>query len=126
MDDLLSRFLGGDDGWFSGRMSPMVDLSETDNAIELAVDLPGVDPDQVDIHLAGNALTIRGERKQEKEEKGRTYHRVERRKGSFARSITLPCAVVEDEVAAEYKDGVLTITLPKCQEARVRRIDIKR
>jgi HSP20 family protein len=126
MDDLLCRLLGsGDDGWFGGRVSPLIDLSETDNAIEVALDLPGVNPEEVDIHLTGNTLTVRGERKQEKEEKERTYHRVERRKGSFARSVTLPCPVVEDEVAAEYKDGILTITLPKCQEARSRKINIK-
>jgi HSP20 family protein len=126
MDDLLGRFLGGgDDGWFGGRSSPLIDLSETDNTIEVTLDLPGVNPEEVDIHLAGNTLTVRGERKEEKEEKGRTYHRAERRKGSFARLVTLPCSVVEDEVAAEYKDGILTVTLPKCQKERSRKINIK-
>jgi HSP20 family protein len=125
-DDLLSRFTGGiDDGWFGMRLSPLADVSETDACVEVSMDLPGVNPDEIDIRLAGNVLTVRGERKEEKEEKGREFHRVERRRGSFSRSITLPCAVVEDEVAAEYKDGVLTMSLPKCEEAKSRKIKVK-
>jgi HSP20 family protein len=126
MDDLLSRFFGGDDdGWFAGRMAPLADLSETDTSIQVSVDLPGVNPDDIDIRLSGNTLRLHGERKEEQEEKGRTFHRIERRRGRFSRSITLPCAVVEDEVAAEYKDGVLTVTLPKCEEAKSRKIEVK-
>lgn len=126
LDDLLSRFLGGaDEGWLTGRMSPPVDVSETDTAIEVRLDLPGVKADEIDIHLTGNMLNVCGERKDQKEEKGRTFHRVERRRGNLSRSIALPCAIEEDEVAAEYKDGVLTITLPKCEEAKSHRIAVK-
>lgn len=89
------------------------------------MDLPGIDPEQIDISISGNVLTIRGERKEEKEEKGRTWHRVERRKGSFSRSLTLPCAVTEDEAAAEYKDGVLLVTVSKCEEARSHKVRVK-
>jgi HSP20 family protein len=125
MDDLLSRFFGGEDGWFAGRIVPTVDLAETDEAVLAKLDLPGVNPDEIDISISGNLLTVRGERKEEKEEKGKTFHRIERRTGAFSRSLTLPCAVNEDEVAAEYKDGVLAITLPKCEEAKSHKIKVK-
>lgn len=126
MEDLLSRIWGdGDEGWFGGTMAPSADLSETDKAVEVRMDLPGVKPEEIDIQLNNNVLTVSGERSEEKEEKGRTYHRVERRAGKFARSFTLPCAVAEDEVAAEHHDGILTITLPKTEEAKARKITVK-
>ncbi|MGI9327637.1 MAG: Hsp20/alpha crystallin family protein, partial [Pseudomonadales bacterium] len=80
---------------------------------------------EIEIQLNGNVLTVSGERKEEQEEKGKTYHCVERRIGTFSRSMTLPCPVEEDEVAAAFKDGVLTITLPKTDEAKTRKIKIK-
>lgn len=126
MDDLLSRFFGGsEEGWFGLRMPPAYDLSETDSGLELSFDLPGFKPEDIDVHLSGNTLTVRAERKEEKTEKGKTFHRVERRRGSYSRSVTLPCAVVEDKITAEYKDGVLTLALPKCEEAKGRRIEVK-
>ena len=70
-------------------------------------------------------LTVSGERKEEREEKGKTYHRVERRVGSFSRSVTLPCPVREDAVDAQYKNGILTIKLPKTEEAKARKITVK-
>ena len=87
-------------------MVPALDLSETDTAIEVRMDLPGITAKDIDIQVSGNVLTVSGQRKEEKEEKGKTFHRVERRYGSFSRSVTLPCAVEESEVAAEYHDGV--------------------
>ena len=93
-------------------------FSETDTAIEAKLDLPGVKPEEVEIQLNGNVLTISGERKEEEEEKGKTFHRVERRVGQFSRSMSLPCPVEEDEVAASYKDGVLTIMLPKNRRSK--------
>jgi HSP20 family protein len=79
--------------------------------------------------VTGDTVRIRGEHKEEKkedkEEKGRTYHRVERRTGSFFRAIELPCAVQEEKVTAEYKDGVLKLTLPKCEEAKTRKVKVK-
>lgn len=126
MDDLLSRFVGGwDEGWFGGRVTPSFDLSETENAIEVSIDLPGIKPEEIHVQISGNTLTVRGERKEEKTEQGRTFHRIERRRGSFSRAISLPCAVVEDGVIAEYKDGVLNISLPKCDAAKGRRIEVK-
>jgi HSP20 family protein len=73
----------------------------------------------------GNTLTVRGERKEEKEEKGKTWHRVERRAGKFARTVSLPCNVNEDEVAAEYIGGVLTLKLPKAENARPKKVTVK-
>jgi HSP20 family protein len=126
MDMLRNRFFGGDDDdWFAGGMSPSVDLSETDNAVEVRMDLPGVKSDDIDIQIHGNLLTVTANRKEEKEEKGRTFHRVERQCGSCSRSLTLPTAVNESEVAAEYHDGVLAITLPKTEQSKPRKVKVK-
>jgi HSP20 family protein len=119
MQDLAERF------WGEGEGGPSIDLSETDNSVEVKMDLPGIKPGEVDIQVNGNLLTISGERKEEKEEKGRTYHRLERRVGMFSRSLTLPCAVVEGEAAAEYRDGILSITLPKAEGAKTHKIKVK-
>jgi HSP20 family protein len=89
------------------------------------VDVPGMKPEEIDIEVIGKTVRIRGEHKEEKEEKGRTFHRIERRSGSVFRSVVLPCAVKEDRVAAEYKDGVLKVTLPKSEEAKSHKIKIK-
>jgi HSP20 family protein len=126
MNDLRSRLFGDEvEGWFGGALAAPVDVSETDTAVEVRMDLPGAKPDDIDIQVSGNLLTITGQRKEEKEEKGRTFHRLERTSGSFSRSITLPAAINENEVAAEYRDGVLTITLPKSEAARPHKIKVK-
>lgn len=104
---------------------PSLDLSETDGELQLKMDVPGIKPEEVDIELSGNTLRIKGEHKEEKEEKGKTYHRIERQTGSFFRSVELPCAVDEENIAAECKDGVLTVTLPKSQEAVARKVKVK-
>jgi HSP20 family protein len=126
MNDLRARFWGDEDeGWFGGALAPSVDLSETDTAVEVSMDLPGVKAKEIDIQISGNVLTVTGQRQEEKEEKGRTFHRVERHSGSFSRSLTLPCAVNENEVGAEYRDGVLHITMPKSEEAKPHRNKVK-
>lgn len=126
MNDLRTRFLGdGGEGWFGGAMAPALDMSETDTSIDVRVDLPGITAKDIDIQISGNVLTVSGKREEEKEEKGKTFHRVERRYGNFSRSVTLPTTVVESEVAAEYRDGVLTIKLPKTEEAKAHKIKVK-
>lgn len=126
MRDLFSQFMSeGTDGWLSMPVVPSVDLSETDQAIQARMDIPGMKPEEIDIQVDGNVLTVSGERKEEKEEKGRTFLRVERKTGSFCRTMTLPCSVKEDKVDAQYKDGVLTISMPKTDEAKSRRIKVK-
>jgi HSP20 family protein len=118
-------FGNGEEGWLTGAVTPALDMSETDTAIDVRMDLPGITAKDIDIQVNGNLLTVSGERKEEKEEKGKTFHRVERSYGSFSRTVTLPGAVNESEVAAEYKDGVLTITLPKTEESKAHKIKVK-
>lgn len=126
MDDLISRFWDGEqESWFASTFSPAVDLSESQNAFEIRLDIPGMEAKDIDVQVHGNTITLSGKRKEEKEEKGKTFHRIERRQGSFSRTLTLPCDVNEDEVAAEYNQGVLTVKLPKCDEAKAKKIAVK-
>lgn len=125
MDDLLSRFkLDWNGDGPLAVVSPSVDLSETDDSLQLRMDVPGIKADEIDIQVSGNTIRISGEHKEEKEEKGRTFHRVERVSGSFARALTLPAAVKEDKVTAECKDGVLTIILPKLEVAKTQKVKV--
>lgn len=106
-------------GW-----SPAVDVSESDGSLVVKAELPGMSKDDVEIDLSGNVLTLRGEKKQEEEREEGEMHVWERSYGSFRRSFTLPCAVAEGGIRAEFKDGVLTVTLPKAEEARGTKIEI--
>lgn len=126
MDELFERMFGSsEDGMVFGKLSPQLDLSETDGHIEVRMDVPGVQAKELDIRISGNRLTVSGERKEEKEEKGKTYYRSERRSGSFSRSITLPCEVDEKKIEAQCRDGVLTVTLPKVAAAKTHKIEVK-
>lgn len=128
MDDLLSRFQAdftGNGNGLAAVISPSVDLSETAEALQLRMDVPGIKPDEINIEVSGNTINISGEHKEEKEEKGKTFHRIERRSGSFARSISLPAAVKENQVTAEVADGVLTINLPKTEVSKSQKIAVK-
>ena len=128
MDEVLDQFSlrwSGNGGLPEAASIPSMDLSETDRELQLTVDLPGMKIEEVSVEVTGRTVKIRGEHKEEKEEKGRTYHRIERRSGSVFRSVELPCAVKEDKVVAEYKDGVLTVTLPKSEEAKSHRVTVK-
>lgn len=106
---------------------PKVDIAETDNDIQLTVELPGVDERDVEVTLAEGRLTIKGEKHSEKEEKGKAYRMVERSHGSFMRAIPMPYDVDPDSVDAKFAKGVLTVILPKPAEAlrETKRIDIK-
>jgi HSP20 family protein len=126
IEDLMSRALGEDASlWPSEQIVPSLDLIESDGNIEVRVDIPGMDAKDIDIQVNGNLLTISGERKEEHEEKGKTFHRVERRVGSFFRTVTLPSPVKEAAVDAQYKNGILTIKLPKTEEAKSKKITVK-
>jgi HSP20 family protein len=114
-----------DEGWLGGALAPTIDVSETDNEVDVKMDLPGMKAEEIDIQVHNNVLTIKGERNEDKEEKDRTFHRIERRSGSFARSIALPSVVDENKVDANYKDGVLKIRMPKTKEAKARKIAVK-
>lgn len=127
-DDMFDRYLSETNGEFSQMMNVSMDVAETEQAFEVTVDLPGINPDEVDIQIDNNTLTIRGQRDEESEEKDeeKQFHRVERYRGSFARSVVLPNSINEDETAAEFKDGVLRIMIPKSEEARPRKISISK
>ena len=114
----------GEDWALGGSWAPAVDIYEHDGNIVLKAELPGVDPKDVDVRLENNTLTLRGERKLDTEIKQESYHRVERTYGAFTRSFTLPSVVDQEKIKADYKDGVLKVTLPKREEAKPKQINI--
>lgn len=105
--------------------APSVDIAERDEDYLVKVELPGVNKDDVKITLQDNVLTIRGEKHQENESKDSRYHRVERTYGGFQRSFVLPSAVKSEKIDASYKDGILTVSLPKAEEAKPKQIEVK-
>lgn len=109
----------------SGRWLPSVDIKESPETLSLVVELPGLKKEDVSIMVENQVLTIAGERKFESEQKDETYHRIERSYGGFLRSFTLPANVKADQVDARFENGLLTVTLPKVDEAKPRRIEIR-
>ena len=109
-----------------GTWLPAVDVEESGDELVLTAEVPGMSPDAVELQLENNVLTISGERAEERREgaEDKRYHVLERRYGSFRRSFTLPRTVQPDKIAAEYRDGILTVRLPKASEAKSRRIQI--
>jgi HSP20 family protein len=103
-----------------------MDLAESEKDVVIKAELPGVDPNDVEINVTGNMLTVRGEKKEEKEEKKRDYHFVERSYGGFHRSVQLPSSVNPEKVDAEFKNGVLTVKLAKRTDAKPKRITVRR
>lgn len=102
-----------------------LDVAETDEAFEVKAALPGIKPGDVEIQLHGDTVTIKGESKEEKEEKGKTWLRRERRYGVFARTFTLPASVDADKATADFEDGVLKLHLPKSETERPKTIKVK-
>jgi HSP20 family protein len=102
-----------------------VDVAETTDKIVVKAEIPGMDSKDIDISLSGDVLTIKGEKKTEREEKEENYHLVERSYGSFARSLRLPVGVEGDKIEASYKQGVLIVTCPKKEEVKAKPIEIK-
>lgn len=126
LEDVLERFWADQgNGMGTPLIAPPLDMTEKDGEILLRMDLPGIDAKDIDIQVNGSQLTISGERKEEKEESGETYHRIERRSGRFSRSVLLPCDVQESKVDARYVNGVLTIRMPKTAEATSKHIVVK-
>ena len=105
--------------------TPTFDVSETEKELIVTAEVPGMDKKNININISDGLLTIKGEKKQEKEEKDENYHCVERRYGTFSRTMRLPSEVETDKVVATYKDGVLKITLPKSEAAKPKKIEIK-
>lgn len=119
-EDFGAAFRGDERG-----PAPDFDISETDKHLILKADLPGIDAKELEISINDNVLTLKGEKKEEREEKKEHYHRVERRFGSFCRSFRLPGEVKTEGVEAFYKDGVLKVTIPKGEAVEPKKIEIK-
>ncbi|MGH7972135.1 MAG: Hsp20/alpha crystallin family protein [Limisphaerales bacterium] len=122
-NETMGRFVGSE-GVRSGAWLPSVDIYENEQNIVLKAELPGVDPKDVEATVHEGTLYLKGDRKYEKDVKEESYHHVERAYGSFARSFELPASVDADKVQAAFKDGVLTLTMPKKEEAKAKKIKI--
>jgi HSP20 family protein len=135
VDRLFDNFFNGFDRFPTlpfreerlSEFTPKINVSENDREIEVTVEAPGMDENDVEVNLRDDVLTIKGEKRQEKEEKEKEYYHVERSYGSFYRSLQIPCEVEQDHVKAAFKKGVLKIHLPKSEKARenVRKIEVK-
>ncbi len=121
--DTVSRLLA--DGGAARPWSPAVDVFETENELVLKADVPGIDMKDIEVRMENGTLTLKGERKFNTETKQNGYHRVERGYGAFTRYFTLPNTVEADKVSADYKDGVLTVTLPKTEISKPRSIKVQ-
>ena len=121
----LPRLFNGEEGLLGGNWAPNVDIYEDRNSITLEADLPGLKPGDFNISIENYRLTLSGERKFETEKQGDNWRRVERSYGSFTRAFSLPSTVNVDAVNAEFKDGVLRLTLPKKEEVKARQIQVK-
>ncbi|HWP84783.1 MAG TPA: Hsp20/alpha crystallin family protein [Terriglobia bacterium] len=124
-NEALGRTWGGEEGLSTGIWNPAVDVFETPDSIILKADLPDVNKNDVDVSIENNVLTIKGERKLEREMKEHNYYRMERSYGNFSRSFTLPPTVDSEKAEAEFANGVLTLTLPKREESKPRQIKVK-
>ena len=105
--------------------SPALDVSEDTNEYRVNLEVPGINPDDLDISLESGVLTVKGEKKDETEKKDKNYHRVERSYGSFTRSLKFPVDIDSEKIKADYRDGVLHISLPKAETAKQKRIEVK-
>ena len=133
MEKRLSTYLGrpavqtetGKEAMTVAEWSPLVDITEDDKEYLIKADLPEVKKEDVKLTVQDDVMSISGERKYEKEEKGKKYHRIERAYGSFMRSFTLPEDADGSKISAEYKDGVLKVPLPKSEKAKPKSIEVK-
>jgi HSP20 family protein len=125
IDRLFEGFTRGFADFPSREVMPSMDLSETDKEIEITAELPGLEEKDIQLNVADNVLTIRGEKKNEREETKKDYHLVERSYGSFTRTVQLPDGVNPDSIKAVMSKGVLKVTVPKPAPAQTKKIDIK-
>lgn len=122
--DILDEFFNESVNYKKDSFMPSVDISETEKAFEIEVALPGINKEDITVDLDKGRLTISGERKFEKEEEGKNYHRVESSFGSFTRSFQLPDSIDQDSISASYKDGMLNINIAKTEEKASKKIEI--
>jgi HSP20 family protein len=125
IDRLFEGFSRGFAGFPSVELMPSTDVSETDKEIEITTELPGLEEKDIQLNVSDNVLTIRGEKKNEREETKKDYRLVERSYGSFTRSVQLPDGVNADNIKAVMSKGVLKVTVPKPAPAQTKKIDIK-
>jgi HSP20 family protein len=127
LDDAFSAwpFQSQENGAVTSSWLPATDVFEDKDAVKIVAEVPGVRPEDVKISLENNLLTIRGEKRQQAEEKTERVHRYERTYGSFERAFSLPTTVDPEKIAASYANGILTVTIPKAERARPREIPVK-
>ena len=127
MENLMGRYFGEDGGWLTPEFEfvPTINLVETENLFEVTVDLPGLKPEEVNVELKNGELWISGKREEEKEEKGKTLHRIERRHGEFRRVLSLPSTINEEMIEGKFENGVLHVTIPKMEEVKPKKIEVK-
>jgi len=131
MDRLFDEMLGwgvrrsNDESWVRGSWLPAVDIKESHDQITISADLPGFKADEVEVKVDNGVLSIRGERKFEEASEGESYHRVERHFGVFERSFSLPSSVDATKVEATFRNGEMTITLPRLEESKPRSIKVE-
>lgn len=122
--DVLDRFFERSASLGGGTFIPQVDVAETEKQFEVTVALPGLNKDDIDVSIENNVLTISGEREHEKSENGRNYHRVETRYGRFSRTLPFPDIIDSNKIKADYKDGLLHITIPKLKEKAAKKVKV--
>lgn len=125
MSDLFGRFLGDrDPSWGNEALWPLLNIAEDEKTFMVKAEVPGCKPEDIEISVTGNTMTITGEKKEKAEEKKENYYHVESRYGSFRRTLTLPNEVDSDKVDAKCEDGILVIILPKSEKAVAKRIKV--
>jgi HSP20 family protein len=126
VDRVFDRFLGNLRPFadYEFQWNPSVDVAETESEVTVKAELPGMEPKDIDVNVLDNVLTISGEKKSEEEESTKNYYHSELRYGAFTRRLTLPSKVETGKINAEYKNGVLTVTMPKAEEAKVQKVNI--
>jgi HSP20 family protein len=125
IDRLFDDFGRGSPVFRAAGLTPTIDVTETDKEIEITAELPGLEEKDVEVNVADNVLTIRGEKKADKEEKNKNYQIVERSYGAFARTVELPDGVDPDAIKASIAKGVLKVTVPKPAPAKTKKVEIK-
>lgn len=126
MGDLLGSFFTGlGEPFFEYQAWPAIDVAEREDAITVRAEVPGCKPEDIDVSVYGDTLTIAGQKKDSREDKGDGFYHVESTYGSFRREVLLPTNVDEEKIDAEYKDGVLSVTLPKAKPGKAMKVKVK-
>ncbi len=125
LENLMERFFTPEEERWLTEFAPAANVAETETGYEVTMELPGLKPEEFRVEMKEGKLWISGEKKEEQEEKGKTFHRVERKYGEFRRVIPLPGKVAEGKIEAQYKEGVLTVNIPKAEEEKPHVVPVK-